>query len=64
MIDPVVAWIARVALAGVFAGAAWHKLRDLRAFAAAVSAHRLVPDALSAPLACAFAASEIAIAEE
>ena len=62
MIDPIAAWVARLALAGVFAAAALHKWRDLPAFAAAVAAHRLVPDPLVAPFARAFAAVETAIA--
>jgi hypothetical protein len=56
MIDPVIAWLARLALAGVFAAAALHKWRDLGAFTAAVAAHRLVPEsAAGAPRACATA---------
>ena len=62
MIDPVAAWLARLALAGVFASAALHKWRDLDAFAGAVAAHRLVPEATTRPLACALAACESAIA--
>ena len=30
--DPLVSWIARVALAALFVTAAWHKGRDLAAF--------------------------------
>ena len=62
MVDPIVAWVARLALAGVFAAAALHKWRDLRAFAAALAAHRLVPEALVPALARAFAAAETAVA--
>jgi hypothetical protein len=62
MIDPVVAWVARVVLAGVFASAARHKWRHFTAFSAALAAHRLVPDALVAPLARGFAAAETAVA--
>jgi hypothetical protein len=62
MIDPIGAWVARFALAGAFAAAALHKWRDLSRFAAAVAAHRLVPDPLVAPFARALAAVETATA--
>ena len=62
MIDPIAAWLARLALAGVFAAAALHKWRDLGAFTGAVAAHRLVPDAWASALACALAACETAVA--
>lgn len=62
MIDPVAAWLARLALAGVFAAAALHKWRDLDAFAAAVAAHRLVPEASVGGLAPLLAACETAVA--
>jgi hypothetical protein len=62
MIDPVAAWLLRLALAGVFASAALHKARDLDAFAAAVAAHRLVPEASVGVFARALALCEIAAA--
>jgi hypothetical protein len=62
MIDPTVAWVARLALAGVFAAAALHKWRGLSAFSAALAAHRLVPEAIVPALARAFAAVETAVA--
>ena len=62
MVDPIAAWLARLALAGMFAGAALHKWRDLGAFTGALAAHRLVPDAASGVLARAFAACETAVA--
>jgi len=62
VVDPVAAWLARLALAGVFAGAALHKWRDLGAFTAAVGAHRLVPAAAVGALARALAACETAVA--
>ena len=62
MIDPVAAWLARLALAGVFAAAALHKWRDLGAFAESVVAHRLVPEASVGALARSLAASETAVA--
>lgn len=62
MVDPVIAGIARLALAAVFASAALHKWRDLSAFASAVAAHRLVPEAATVGLARALAAGEAAVA--
>ncbi|MBW2421177.1 MAG: methylamine utilization protein MauE [Deltaproteobacteria bacterium] len=41
--DPVFAWLARIALALLFAGAALHKLRDLGAFAATLRDYRILP---------------------
>ena len=57
-LDPVLGWAACAALALVFAQAAWHKLRDLPAFSAAVAAYDLMPAAL-APLA----ATQLIVAE-
>jgi hypothetical protein len=51
-LDPAFGSAASAALALVFAQAAWHKLRDLRAFALAVAAYELMPAPL-APLAAA-----------
>jgi len=62
VIDPIFAWMARLALAGVFAAAALHKGRDLPAFSAALAAHRLVPDPLVGAIAHALAACEAAVA--
>jgi uncharacterized membrane protein YphA (DoxX/SURF4 family) len=42
-IDPVVALILRCSLALLLLSAAWHKLRDVAAFVAAVAAYALVP---------------------
>jgi hypothetical protein len=61
MVDPVFSWVARLALAGVFAAAALHKWRAPSAFAAAIAAHHLVPDRSTAVLACALAAAETAL---
>jgi hypothetical protein len=62
MVDPVVGWVARLALAVVFAAAALHKWRDLSAFSAALAGHRLVPAALVPATARSLAAAETAIA--
>jgi hypothetical protein len=57
-VDPAVAFAACGALALVFAQAAWHKLRDLGAFATSLAAYEIVPASL-APLA----ATQLAVAE-
>ncbi len=46
MIDPVMAMIFRLLLAGVFASAVYHKLVEPAAFRAVVSNYRLLPDSL------------------
>ena len=50
VLDPVVTWTLRLALALLFAGAAWHKLGAPGEFAAAVRAYRLVPNPIGAPV--------------
>lgn len=62
MIDPVWSLALRAGLALLLAGAALAKLRDLRAFAAALAGYRLLPAALAGPAAVAFAAAELALA--
>jgi len=62
MVDPVLAWVARLALAGVLAGAALHKWRDLGAFAGAIAAHRIVPEATVHGVALSLAVFETAVA--
>jgi hypothetical protein len=57
-LDPAAGWATSAALALVFSHAAWHKLRDLGAFSAAVAAYELLPASL-APLA----AAQLAVAE-
>ncbi len=57
-LDPTASWAASGALALVFAQAAWHKARDLGAFAAAVANYELIPSPL-APLA----ATQLLVAE-
>jgi methylamine utilization protein MauE len=61
MVDPVVAWVARLALASAFAGAALHKWRDLGAFAGAIAAHRIAPETWGGALARSFATAEAAV---
>lgn len=60
--DPLVDLLLRSALALVFANAAWHKLRDLHAFRAALAAYRVLPAALVPVAAPGFAAVECALA--
>ena len=62
MIDPVWSFALRAGLAWLLAAAALAKLRDLRAFAAAVAGYRLLPAALAAPAALAFALAELGLA--
>jgi uncharacterized membrane protein YphA (DoxX/SURF4 family) len=61
-VDPVIAWVIRLGLALLFGAAAWHKLRDLRGFAATVTNYRIVPPALSAPMAGALGLAELGVA--
>jgi hypothetical protein len=60
--DPVVGLALRALVTLLLGGAALAKLRDLRAFAAAVAGYRLLPTALAAPAATAFVAAELALA--
>jgi hypothetical protein len=60
--DPALALSLRAALALVLGAAAWHKLRDLRAFHAAVSGYALLPAGLVAPAAAALVSAEVTIA--
>ena len=50
-IDPVVTWLAAVALAGIFGWSAALKLTDIEMFAGALANYRLVPRALETPFA-------------
>jgi hypothetical protein len=62
MIDPVLAWSLRLALAMLFFAAAWHKLTDRRRFEAAVRAYRLAPSAWATWLTWLFTVVESAVA--
>ena len=57
-LDPALSFATSAALALVFAQSAWHKLRDLSAFAGAVAAYELLPASL-VPLA----ATQLLVAE-
>lgn len=56
--DTAVQLTARLALAGMFAGAAWHKMRDIGAFAATLRNYRCLPAALVPAAAVSLAACE------
>jgi hypothetical protein len=60
-VDPAFGWAASAALALVFAQAAWHKLRGLGAFAAAVAAYELLPPSLAPLVATQLAATELVL---
>jgi hypothetical protein len=65
-LDPMIAWLLRLALAGVFAQAAFHKVRDLDAASQIVADYRVTPTewatfhAVAATLAEAFVAGALA----
>lgn len=59
-VDPVVAGVLRAALALLILPAAWHKLRDLGAFRAALAEYELLPRAACAAAAPALAGAELA----
>ena len=60
-LDPAIFWVARIGVAGVFALALGHKLRDPARFRATLADYEIVPDALVAPAAAGVAAAEGAI---
>lgn len=66
-LDPMIAWLLRMALAGVFAQAAWHKGRDLRGAAQTIADYRVTPvewaslHALGVTLAEAFVAVAVVV---
>ncbi len=61
-VDPAIAWTLRVALAALFATAAFHKAADLAAFAATLRDYRMLPAAVTGLLAPCFAAAEALVA--
>ncbi|MBS0307006.1 MAG: methylamine utilization protein MauE [Proteobacteria bacterium] len=60
MLDPTLPQMFAAALAIVLLGGAWHKLRDMEGFVAAVEQYRLLPAALTAPAAWLLLAVELA----
>jgi hypothetical protein len=61
MVDPVLTIVARLALAGLFAAALGHKLREPAAFRATVAAYQLGPATLMGPLAIVVVVTECAV---
>jgi len=59
-VDPVVSWIAALAVALLFAAAALHKLRDWSRFSGIVGDYRLLPSALVIPGAALIVLLEVA----
>lgn len=59
--DPVLDLVLRVALALLFATAAWHKLRAPKAFAATLGEYRLLPPALAPIAAALVVTAELAV---
>ena len=59
-IDPVVSWIAALAVALLFATAAVHKLRDWPRFRGIVADYRVVPQWFATPAAVAVVVLEVA----
>ena len=60
-LDPVVGMALRAGFALLFAASAWHKLRDLAGFRAALAGYRLLPTRALAAAALGLAALELAI---
>ena len=59
-VDPVVSWIAALAIALLFAAAALHKLRDWSRFSGILADYRLLPPALVTPGAALIVLLEVA----
>lgn len=62
MIDPMLELSVRLALAILFAVAAWHKLRDRSRFIATVRAYRMLPSSSVAPVAMLLPVAEAFVA--
>ncbi|HYA36253.1 MAG TPA: MauE/DoxX family redox-associated membrane protein [Candidatus Binataceae bacterium] len=58
-IDPVVGWVAALAVAAIFAGSSAIKLANLPAFRAALSDYRIVPESVELPVAVAIPLGEM-----
>jgi uncharacterized membrane protein YphA (DoxX/SURF4 family) len=61
-LDPIILWSLRVALALLFAAAAWHKLSDRARFQATLDAYALLPASMLSPASWLLPAFELAIA--
>jgi len=62
MIDPVIELSLRLALALLFAAAAWHKVSDRIHFGATVSSYQLLPSWLVAPFTWVLPSAEVSVA--
>jgi uncharacterized membrane protein YphA (DoxX/SURF4 family) len=60
-VDPVFAWLVRLALALLFAAAALHKVRDLRTFRAILRNYRALPEPMVPAAALALVIVELAV---
>ena len=61
-VDPLIALTLRGALSLLLGAAAWHKLRDVGAFRAAVENYRLLPPVWTVPVAAVLIAAESGLA--
>jgi len=61
-LDPAARLVLRGLLSAILGWAAWHKLRDVGAFRAAVEAYELAPPLWAVPIGAALIAAELAIA--
>ncbi|HSP97099.1 MAG TPA: MauE/DoxX family redox-associated membrane protein [Candidatus Dormibacteraeota bacterium] len=61
-LDPTVRLALRAALSLLLGSAAWHKLRDVGAFRAAVESYRLLPPVWAVPFAASLIAAESGLA--
>ena len=59
LVDPILQWLAATALALLFAGAAYGKLRDLHGFRFVLSAYELLPASIVGVAAVTLASAEL-----
>lgn len=59
VVDPLLRWLAATALALLFAGAAYGKLRDLRGFRYVLDAYELLPSSITGAVAVGLAVTEL-----
>ena len=60
-LDPALHAILRLALALLFLGASWHKLRDLAGFRGALAGYAILPERATGPAAAGLAAAELGV---
>ncbi len=61
-LDPMIGWLLRLALAGVFAQAAWHKASDLGAAAQTIADYAVVPTGWARGVALGVSGAEATVA--